>query len=133
MVISPRLEPGVPLPVRGLPTLTPNGRKARLGAGYVRLICNEAGYTFNETNIDEDVLSIDAEIPFKRVTVRLQIKCSGLFKITGRSATYEVEPGWLRNWADCGVPVYFVLVKIDDESSIRHDDLASAFQEAPEA
>ncbi len=130
MAIGPLTELSASTVGIGRPTLSPNGRKARFGASYVRLICNAAGYTFNETNVDEDVMAIDAEIPFKQASARVQIKCTGQFKINGLSATWPVESGWLEKWADSGVPVYFVLVKINDALEVGFEDSSTVLHAA---
>lgn len=90
--------------------LDTNGRKARYGVSYVRSICAQAGVGFQETSPDEDALAVDCAVEFKEANVRVQVKCTSTLTIAGRRASWPVEPGWVRKWAESLIPVYFVLV-----------------------
>ncbi|MGW3811104.1 DUF4365 domain-containing protein [Micromonospora sp. NPDC005113] len=100
---------------RGRATLTPNGAKGRYGVAYLRAVCSHAGFGFQETSIDEDTLAIDGCISFEQAEVRVQIKCTSQFKISGNSATWASEPGWFEKWNRSRVPVYFILVIVDED------------------
>lgn len=94
------------------PTFTDNGRKARYGIAYLKTICAQAGVTFVETPADEDVMAIDAEIRFPRLTSRVQVKCTSKYKLAGRSLTMALEPTWVHAWEESECPVYFVVVVV---------------------
>lgn len=96
--------------------LDSNRRKARYGVTYVRNLCAQAGVGFEETSPDEDVLAVDCEVKFVEASVRVQVKCTSSLKATGRSASWPVEEGWLRKWADSRLPVYIVVVMVSPES-----------------
>jgi hypothetical protein len=91
---------------------TDNGRRARYGAAYVRALCAQAGAGFNETSVDEDVMAVDASVDFARMPVRVQIKCTSQFKVSGNKLTLSLEPGWVTNWSDSDTPVFVVVVKV---------------------
>src|SRR5687768_16882211 len=103
--------PSQPAPI-SIATLSANGSKARFGVAYVRAVCSQAGVGFKETSIDEDVLAIDGEIDFAVAAARVQIKCTGQFRINGGgdTATWPAEPAWWTKWHRSKVPVYFVVV-----------------------
>jgi hypothetical protein len=97
-------------------TLSPNGAKARFGAAYMRAICSHAGVGFTETSIDEDVLAVDGKIEFAMGDARVQIKCTGHFRINGgETATWPADEAWWQKWHKSKVPVYFVLVMVDPD------------------
>lgn len=100
-----------------LRTLEPNGQKARYGVSYVRAVCAQAGIGMDETSPDEDVLATDCTIKFAEGDVRVQVKCTSALKVTGRSASWRLDDGWVRKWEDCLLPVYFVLVMVPDDST----------------
>src|SRR5437764_2962434 len=68
---------------RSIATLTANGAKARFGVAYLRAVCSHAGVGFQEVSVDEDVLAIDGMINFDLAEVRVQVKCTGGFRING--------------------------------------------------
>lgn len=107
-------------------TLEPNLAKSRFGVAYVRAVCSQAGIGFDETSADEDVLAIDGHINFEVAPVRVQVKCTGRFRIKGgRSATWPIEEAWCRSWRQSKVPVYFVLVIVDPDDQdmwLHHHD-----------
>jgi hypothetical protein len=107
-------------------TLSPNGSKARFGAAYVRAICSHAGVGFDETTIDEDVLAVDGSVNFATCPARVQIKCTGKFRISGgRTATWKAEESWFGKWQQSMIPVYFVLVVVDPDDQqawLHHQD-----------
>jgi hypothetical protein len=107
-------------------TLSPNGSKARFGAAYVRAICSHAGVGFTETSIDEDVLAVDGTVDFAVCPARVQIKCTGKFRISGgKTASWEAEESWWGKWHQSGIPVYFVVVVVDPDIQIdwlNHQD-----------
>ena len=97
-------------------TLGANGAKARFGAAYLRTICSHAGVGFMETTIDEDVLAIDGKIEFAMGDARVQIKCTGQFRIDGgTTASWPAEEAWWLKWHRSKVPVYFVIVMVDPD------------------
>lgn len=109
---KPSPTPGVP----GFPTLTPNGSKARFGVAYVRAVFSQAGVGFAETSIDEDVLAVDGRVEFAAIDVRVQIKCTGKFKIkSAGTATWPADPVWWRKWHMSKAPAYFILVVLDPD------------------
>lgn len=91
---------------------TDNGRRARYGAAYVRVLCAHAGATFTETAVDEDIMAIDGTIDFARMPVRVQIKCTSKFSVPGGKLTLPLEAGWLRKWTTSDTPVFVVVVKV---------------------
>jgi hypothetical protein len=95
--------------------LDPNRRKARYGVAFVRSLCAQAGLSFSETSADEDVLAVDGEVGFTEGIVRVQVKCTSSLKIAGRRASWPLDEGWVRKWSDSRVPVYFVLVIVDED------------------
>ena len=107
-------------------TLTSRGSKARFGAAYLRAICSHAGVGFTETTIDEDVLAVDGTVDFAVSPVRVQIKCTGQFRIAGgRTASWQAEESWWGNWHRSKIPVYFVLVVVDPDDQLmwlQHQD-----------
>ncbi len=97
-------------------TLGPNGAKARFGAAYLRAVCSHAGVGFDETSPDEDVLAVDGNVEFAVGSARVQIKCTGQFRINGgETATWPSEIGWINKWSKSKTPVYFVLVVVDPD------------------
>jgi hypothetical protein len=97
-------------------TLSPNGAKARFGVAYLRSVCSQAGVGFTETSIDEDVLAIDGKVEFEIAEARVQVKCTGKFRINGgETASWPADPGWWRKWHVSKVPVYFVLLIVDPD------------------
>lgn len=115
-------------------TLTTNGAKARFGVAYLRAVCSHAGLGFAETSIDEDVLAIDGVINFALAEVRVQVKCTGQFRINGGgTATWPAEDAWWEKWHRCGVPAYFVLVVLDPDDQVawlQHDDAGTLHRAA---
>lgn len=108
-------------------TLSPTTAKSRFGVAYMRAICSQAGIGFAETSPDEDVLAIDGEVQFDIASARVQVKCTGQFRINhGKTASWPVTPEWRDKWTNCCVPVYFVLVIVDPDVQDRwldhHDD-----------
>lgn len=97
--------------------------KARYGIAYVRAICSQAGVPFNENEQDEDVLAIDCEVKFPQASVRVQVKCTSRWRITGKSISWPVEDKWVRKWEANEVPVYFVVVIVPArlDQWLRHD------------
>ena len=92
------------------PGFSDEKRKSRYGVAYVRSICAHAGVSFSETEIDEDVQAIDAEIRFPILSSRIQIKCTSKFSIGGHSATMELDPKWVKKWSSSIAPIYFIVV-----------------------
>ncbi|WP_280316949.1 DUF4365 domain-containing protein [Nocardia wallacei] len=108
-------------------TLDANGAKSRFGVAYVRAVCSQAGVGFQETSPDEDVLAVDGLVMFEATQVRLQVKCTGQFRIRGGStATWPIDEAWRRRWNRSWHPVYFVLVIVDPDDQAswlhHHDD-----------
>ncbi|MEV6847228.1 DUF4365 domain-containing protein [Actinoplanes sp. NPDC051411] len=81
---------------------------------YFQTICSQAGFGFSETSPDEDMLAVDGQVIFPAASASVQVKCSSQFKISGRSASWPAEPGWRDKWKTSLVPVYFVLVILDN-------------------
>ncbi|MEQ7127081.1 DUF4365 domain-containing protein [Actinopolymorpha sp. B11F2] len=97
-------------------TLGTRAAKARFGVAYFRSICSQAGIGFNETSVDEDALAIDGTVEFAAAAARIQVKCTGQFKINGgNTATWPVEPAWRDKWTSSKLPVYFVLLIVDPD------------------
>jgi hypothetical protein len=107
-------------------TLSPKGSKARFGAAYLRAVCSHAGVGFTETTIDEDVLAIDGTVDFAVSPARVQIKCTGQFRISGGpTASWQAEENWWGKWHQSKIPVYFVLVVVDPDDQrtwLQHQD-----------
>jgi hypothetical protein len=105
-------------------TMTVNGQKARYGLSYLRNICAQAGIGMAETSPDEDVLAVDCEVQFAEASVRVQVKCTSTLTISGRSKSWALEQGWIDNWRESRVPVYFVIVIVPSSSSawLEHPD-----------
>ncbi|MGY0006549.1 DUF4365 domain-containing protein [Micromonospora sp. I033] len=100
----------------GISTLGVNGCKARFGVAYLRAVCSQAGVGFAETSIDEDVLAIDGRIEFAVADARVQVKCTGKFRINGGdTATWPAEKQWWSKWHKSALPVYFVLLVVDPD------------------
>ncbi|MFD6731028.1 DUF4365 domain-containing protein [Micromonospora aurantiaca] len=97
-------------------TLAANGCKARFGVAYLRAVFSQAGVGFTETSIDEDVLAIDGMVEFEVSVARIQVKCTGKFRInSGETATWPAEQHWWDRWHKSKIPVYFVLVVVDPD------------------
>lgn len=113
-------------PAPSIATLTANGAKARFGVAYLRAVCSHAGVGFTEVSVDEDVLAIDGMINFSLAEVRVQVKCTGQFRINGGgTATWPAEDGWWEKWHRSGVPADFVLVVLDPDDQaawLHHHD-----------
>jgi hypothetical protein len=100
-------------------TLSPNGAKASFGVAYVQAICSHAGVGFDPTSADQDVLAVDGTINFAIGPARVQIKCTGQFRInSGATATWPSEPGWTNKWSRSRTPVYFILVVVDPADQV---------------
>ncbi|MEH0821508.1 MULTISPECIES: DUF4365 domain-containing protein [unclassified Micromonospora] len=102
-----------------------NACKARYGVAYLRAVCSQAGIAFSETSPDEDHHAVDGALNLGTATVTVQVKCSGQFKISGRSATWPAEVEWRDKWSRSKLPIYFVLVilDVDDQASwLMHAD-----------
>jgi hypothetical protein len=119
---------------RDVATLDPNRAKSRFGIAYVRAVCSQAGVGFQETSPDEDVLAVDGIVDLEIAPARLQVKCTGKFRIKGgATATWQVEESWRQRWIRSNVPVYFVLVIVDPDdqlSWLHHDDEATLHRAA---
>jgi hypothetical protein len=104
-------------------SLSLDGRKARYGIAYVRSICSQAGVPLQETEPDEDVLAVDCSIGFPQGDVRVQVKCTSRWMISGKSLTFPVEQEWVRKWDENFLPVYFVVVIVPKLARqwLRHD------------
>lgn len=94
---------------------TDNGRRARYGAAYVRALCAHAGAAFNETSVDEDIMAIDGSVDFARMPVRVQIKCTSQFSVSGSRLTLQLEPSWVSKWITSDTPVFVVVVKVPSD------------------
>jgi Domain of unknown function (DUF4365) len=100
-------------------TLGANGAKARFGVAYLRAVCSQAGVGFNETAIDEDVLAIDGEVQFAVAPARVQVKCTGRFRIEGgETASWPAESAWWEKWKKSCLPVYLVLLVVDPDDRL---------------
>src|SRR5262245_29053064 len=91
-------------------TLSAELRKARYGVAYVRSICSQAGVPLSETDPDEDVLAVDCDLKFPEASVRVQVKCTSRWKITGKSISWPVAKAWVQKWDMNELPVYFIVV-----------------------
>ncbi|WP_410589248.1 DUF4365 domain-containing protein [Amycolatopsis sp. lyj-23] len=115
-------------------TLDANRSKSRFGVAYVRAVCSQAGVGFQETSPDEDVLAVDGCVEFEIAAARVQVKCTGQFRLRGGStATWPIDEAWRQHWKRSGVPVYFVLVIVDpdDQTSwLHHQDEATLHRAA---
>jgi hypothetical protein len=100
-------------------TLSATAAKGRFGVAYMRAVCSQAGVNFAETSPDEDVLAVDGTVGFAEGDVRVQVKCTGQFRIKGGStASWEAKPEWREKWNRCLVPVYFVIVMLDPDEQV---------------
>jgi hypothetical protein len=104
-------------------TLGTNGSKARYGVSYLRSICSQAGVGMTETAPDEDVLAVDCNVEFPEAAVRVQVKCTSQWSISGKQLTYPVEPEWVHKWDAIKVPMYFVVVIVpkSPDQWIQHE------------
>jgi hypothetical protein len=94
-------------------TLGVNGAKARFGAAYLRTIFSHAGVGFMETTIDEDVLAIDGKIEFAMGDARVQVKCTGQFRIDGgTTASWPAEETWWIKWHRSKVPEAYAKLRL---------------------
>lgn len=118
----------------GVATLDANRAKSRFGVAYVRAVCSQAGVGFQEGSPDEDVLAIDGNIDFEIAPARVQVKCTGKFRIKGGStATWPIDESWVQHWKRSGLPVYFVLVIVDPDDQVswlQHQDEATLHRAA---
>lgn len=107
-------------PASSISTLTPNGCKARFGAAYVRAICSHAGVGFTENSPDEDVLAVDGKVELAEGYVRVQIKCTGQYRIVGgKTASWPAEQNWWDKWQQSRIPVYLILVMVDPDDQLQ--------------
>ncbi|WP_460397905.1 DUF4365 domain-containing protein [Actinophytocola sediminis] len=115
-------------------TLDANRAKSRFGVAYVRAVCSQAGVGFDETSSDEDVLAVDGKVEFEIAPARVQVKCTGQFRIKGGStATWKIDEAWRQSWKRSCLPVYFVLVIVDPDdqmSWLHHQDVATMHRAA---
>jgi hypothetical protein len=115
-------------------TLDANRAKSRFGVAYVRAVCSQAGVGFQETSPDEDVLAVDGSVEFEIAPARVQVKCTGQFRLKGGSrATWPIDNSWRQRWTRSGVPVYFVLVIVDPDDQLlwlHHQDEATLHRAA---
>lgn len=86
-------------------------RKAWWGVRYVSAVCAQAGFVFQETAPQSDVHSLDGQVFMRTgLSVFVQIKCTE--KPITRQKSYQIKKAWRRNWADLGLPGYFVVVSV---------------------
>lgn len=112
-------EVDLPTP-NGAATFSETTAKARFGVAYLRTVCSQAGVGFTETSPDEDVLAVDGNVHFALADARVQIKCTGQFRINGGpTATWTAEVEWREKWQMSQVPVYFVLVIVDPDDQVK--------------
>lgn len=125
---------GVSRPWNGMATLDANRAKSRFGVAYVRAVCSQAGVGFQETSPDEDVLAVDGNVEFDVAPARVQVKCTGQFRLKGGStATWPIDESWRQRWRRSGLPVYFVLVIVDPDDQVswlQHQDEATLHRAA---
>ncbi|MFI6031349.1 DUF4365 domain-containing protein [Amycolatopsis magusensis] len=121
-------------PRNGVATLDTNRAKSRFGVAYVRAVCSQAGVGFQETSPDEDVLAVDANVEFEIAPAKVQVKCTGQFRLKGgATATWPIEEAWRQRWKRSGLPVYFVLVIVDPDDQaewLHHQDEATLHRAA---
>lgn len=106
-------------------SLTDNGCKARYGVAYLRALCSQAGLLMSEISPDEDAQAIDCMIIFRTGIVTVQVKCTSQFKLKGRTASWPMELHWQEAWEQQQLPVYFVMVIVeetDPQTWLRHAD-----------
>jgi hypothetical protein len=125
---------GASRPWNDVATLDSNRAKSRFGVAYVRAVCSQAGVGFQETSSDEDVLAVDGSVEFEIAPVRVQVKCTGQFRLKGGStATWPIDESWRQHWKRSGIPVYFVLVIVDPDDQVswlHHQDEATLHRAA---
>jgi hypothetical protein len=125
---------GTSRPWNSVATLDSNRAKSRFGIAYVRAVCSQAGVGFQETSPDEDVLAVDGSVEFELAPARVQVKCTGQFRLKGGpTATWPIDDSWRRHWTRSGVPVYFVLVIVDPDDQVswlHHQDEATLHRAA---
>jgi Domain of unknown function (DUF4365) len=106
--------------VSSIATLGKNGAKARFGVAYLRAICSHAAVGFTETGTDEDVLAIDGKVEFAAGPARVQVKCTGQFRIDGGdTASWPAEDSWWDKWHRSKIPVYFIIVMVDPDDQLQ--------------
>jgi Domain of unknown function (DUF4365) len=115
-------------------TLDANRAKSRFGVAYMRAVCSQAGVGFQETSPDEDVLAVDGNVEFEIAPARVQVKCTGQFRLKGGlTATWPIDESWRQRWKRSGLPVYFVLVIVDPDDQVswlHHQDEATLHRAA---
>lgn len=94
------------------PNFSDNGRRGRYGVAFLRSLAAHAGVGCMENSPDEDVDAVDVSLQFARASLRVQVKCTGTFKVGPGQATLQLEPGWVEKWSASFEPVYVVLVKV---------------------
>lgn len=121
-------------PRNSVATLDSNRAKSRFGVAYVRAVCSQAGVGFQETSPDEDVLAVDGNVEFEIACARVQVKCTGQFRLKGgATATWPIDEAWRQRWKRSGLPVYFVLVIVDPDDQVswlQHHDEATLHRAA---
>jgi hypothetical protein len=95
--------------------LEENACRARYGVAYLRSICSQAGVMLRETDADEDAIAIDCALTLDYIPVPVQVKCTTQFTIKGSSASWRMDPKWHAHWSRSHLPVYFVLVVLDED------------------
>lgn len=97
-------------------SLSANGRKARYGLAYMRSVCSQAGVGMMESSPDEDVLAVDCSVALPPADVRVQVKCTSKWNLSGHTLSFPIEEAWVRKWDQNLMPTYFVVVIVPNTS-----------------
>jgi hypothetical protein len=95
-------------------TFDPTTAIGRFGVAYVRKVCAHAHVGFSESDPDEDVLAIDADIKYRAASTRVQIKTTTKYSLTDGAEVLSLalEPAWVLKWRENINPAYLILVLV---------------------
>jgi hypothetical protein len=96
------------------PQLDVSSRKGRYGVAYLDAIVTDAGFDLNEPRPGADALAYDANIVYPEGSVRVQIKTTHTYAMSGTNErlTYSATQHWIDSWSASMGPVYFVVVVV---------------------
>ena len=76
--------------------------------------------------MSSQLTAVDGTVEFAAASARVQIKCTGQYRITGgKTASWHAEESWWGKWHRSRIPVYFVLVVVDPDDQLallEHQD-----------
>ena len=68
-----------------------------------------------ETDPDEDAIAIDCTLNLGVGSVFVQVKCTSQFTLRGRTASWPMKEHWQESWTRSMLPVYLLLVVVDEK------------------